>query len=292
MPDIDAYRAKLDAILASVDRLSDAQLRAAVAALNDARSAIIDRLVAAAKGGNTYSATVLTSLIADMQRIAAEYERRLGQSMEGALRRAWNLGAATLPDAWDAAGIGETFRIGLDTRLLDIASQLTADLVRDVSQNFITTVSREIRMGALGALSVNETIRRVRALLSTQPDRITARFGPILSQAERIVRTEIMRAYSLANEARLRQASEMVPGLRKYWLATPDARTRDTHIAAWHRYQPGGSVGPIPVKDDFIVGGFPAAYPYDPRLPARESINCRCRSATWHPDWFSKEEAA
>lgn len=292
MPDFDAYAAKIDAILASVDRLSDAQLRAALAALNDARAGIIDRLVAAAAGGNTYSATVLATLITDVQRIGAEYELRLGQSMEGALRRAWDIGASTLPDAWTAAGIGETFRIGLDTRLLDIASQLTADLVRDVSQNFITLVSREIRLGALGALSVQETMRRVRALLATQPDRLNGRFGPILSQAERIVRTEIMRAYSLANEARTRQAAEIVPGLRKYWLATPDPRTRDTHMAAWMRYRPGGSVGPIPVKDDFIVGGFKAAYPYDPRLPARESINCRCRSVSWHPDWFSKEEAA
>lgn len=292
MADLEAYQAKLDAILASVDRLTADQMRLAIAALNDARSALLERMVAAAQGSSTYSATVLSSLLADVQRIGVEYDAQLRRHITDALRKSWALGEQAIPDAWLAAGIGETFRIGLDSRLLDIATQMTADLVKDVSQSFVTLASREIRLGVLGALSVDETIQRVRRLLLTQPARLTGRLGPVFLQSERIVRTEIMRAYSLANEARTRQAADMVPGLRKYWMATPDLRTRESHLKAWLRYQPGGTQGPIPINEDFMVGGWPAKYPFDPRLPAAETVNCRCRSVTWHPDWFSAREAA
>lgn len=291
MVDLAAYQAKLDAILASVDRLSDAEIRYAIAALKDARQAIVERMVDAARGQNTYSATVLQSLLNEVNRIGVEYDARLRRHMTAALRDVGDLGASAIPDSWAAGGIGTSFKLGLDTRLLDIASQITADLIRGVSQSFIDGVSREIRLGALGALDVNETMKRVRALLATQPGRFAEKLGPIALQAERIVRTEIMRVYSLADEARRRQASELVPGLQKYWLATPDKRTRDDHMRAWLRYRPGGTEGPIDVKDDFMVNGERAAYPYDPRLSAKQVVECRCRAATWHPEWFSEEAA-
>lgn len=292
MADFDAYRDRLDAILASVDRLSDTELRFAIAALKDARSELVDRMLAAAQGNSSYTATVLQSLLAEVNRIGIEYDARLRRHMTAALRAAWDLGASAIPDSWQAGGIEVRFTLGLDTRLLDVATQLSADMIRDVSRQFIDGVSRIIRLGVLGASSVQDSITKVRAYLATQPARLTGKLGPLVYQAERIVRTEIMRAYSLADEARRRQAQELVPGLRKYWLATPDARTRPEHLAAWQRYRTGGSVGPIDIKDDFIVGGERAAYPYDPRLSARNLVNCRCRVVSWHPEWDAQEEAA
>lgn len=274
MADFDAYRDRLDAILAAVDRLSDTEIRFAIAVLKDARSELVDRMLAAAGNNSTYTTTVLQSLLVEVNRIGFEYDARLRRHMTDALRQAWDLGASAIPSSWEAGGIEVRFTLGLDTRLLDVASQISADMIRDVSRQFIDGVTREIRLGVLGAASVQATISKVQAYLATQPQRLTGKLGPLVYQAERIVRTEIMRVYSLADEARRRQAKELVPGLRKYWLATPDARTRPDHLSAWARYRPGGIVGPIDIDADFIVGGERAAYPYDPRLSARQIVNC------------------
>jgi uncharacterized protein with gpF-like domain len=56
--------------------------------------------------------------------------------------------------------------------------------------------------------------------------------------------------------------------LLKVWLATSDARTRDTHRTA------NGQA--VEMKELFTVGGYPAKYPGDPQLPSAEVINCRC----------------
>lgn len=59
-------------------------------------------------------------------------------------------------------------------------------------------------------------------------------------------------------------------GLRldKYWIATKDGRTRESHIRA------NGQT--VDLKADFNIGGHLAKYPGDPQLPASEVVNCRC----------------
>lgn len=54
----------------------------------------------------------------------------------------------------------------------------------------------------------------------------------------------------------------------KTWVSRMDSQVRDSHyaahgqtVASWH---------------DFVVGGYRARYPGDPRLPAREVAGCRC----------------
>ena len=64
----------------------------------------------------------------------------------------------------------------------------------------------------------------------------------------------------------------------KEWWATGDNRTRPTHLTAWATYSEGGSIGPIPINEPFIVGGFKLMYPGDGSLgaPLEIIIQCRC----------------
>jgi hypothetical protein len=64
------------------------------------------------------------------------------------------------------------------------------------------------------------------------------------------------------------EAARVELGLGKKWIAVDDERTRPTHAAADGQVVPAGAY--------FTVGGFPALYPGDPRLPVGERINCRC----------------
>jgi hypothetical protein len=67
---------------------------------------------------------------------------------------------------------------------------------------------------------------------------------------------------------------------KKQWLATPDERTRDTHIAADKQKRA--------MVEDFEVGSGFARYPGDHRLPVGERVNCRC---TLLADGFSDTPA-
>jgi hypothetical protein len=79
-------------------------------------------------------------------------------------------------------------------------------------------------------------------------------------RALRIARTEIV------------SASNMGSQMGKYWIPTYDSRTRDTHLAV-------DGQNPKEMDEDFNVGGYPAEYPGDDRLPPEEVINCRCAIA-------------
>lgn len=98
---------------------------------------------------------------------------------------------------------------------------------------------------------------------------ITAKYTEFKNyRALRIARTETTNAINTGTlEAFKAEGVE-----RKVWVAVLDDRTRETHAAVdaeTHR-------SPIPVGDNFNVGGFPAKYPSALSLPAGERINCRC----------------
>ncbi len=101
----------------------------------------------------------------------------------------------------------------------------------------------------------------------------------IAARAETIVRTEMNRVYNLSHHSQQQEMANQVPELRKRWIATADARTRPSHLAAHWRYKDE----PIPVSEPFKVGGARLMYPGDPAGPPNETVNCRCRSITIHP---------
>lgn len=89
---------------------------------------------------------------------------------------------------------------------------------------------------------------------------------------EMIARTETMRASNAGSYHLFRgwKAS------RKEWLGTPDDRIRPSHLEAYENYRQGGTPGPIPLDDYFIVDGKPMLYPGDAAGGAENCVNCRC----------------
>ena len=81
-----------------------------------------------------------------------------------------------------------------------------------------------------------------------------------------IARTETHSAASYANHEV--NASLKIPNQKKRWVATADARTRSTHLAA------NGTE--IDLDEDFIVGGVAMRYTGDILGGAANVINCRC----------------
>ncbi len=133
---------------------------------------------------------------------------------------------------------------------------LAASHVQQI-QSWAPNVGREIyghiTEGIANGESVPKIAKRLRSTVGS-PERSVL-----------IARTETIAATNGANMAGYRIAGVTI---RKEWLATNDARTRDTHRAA--------NTQIVDRDAPFIVGGYQADYPGDPNLPVQERANCRC----------------
>jgi hypothetical protein len=85
----------------------------------------------------------------------------------------------------------------------------------------------------------------------------------------RIARTEIVTA---SNQGAMEGARSTGEPQDKYWIATYDSRTRDTHSVMEEQ-------NPKDIDEDFEVGDYMMDSPGDARGGPEETINCRCTIA-------------
>jgi hypothetical protein len=134
-----------------------------------------------------------------------------------------------------------------------------ARLVRDVAGFTSEEVERIVRVYTAEAIEegwgVPELVQQLESRLTTLSR----------TRAERIARTEILRASNAGSRA---GAVSTGLDLVKEWLSALGDRTRDSHAATNGQRRP--------LAEPYDVGGYPALYPLDPSLPASESIACRC----------------
>lgn len=110
--------------------------------------------------------------------------------------------------------------------------------------------------------SVDGAITRIGNMLGVDPDNP----GALGHRAEAIARTETI---GLSNEVAKKQMADSGVVTHKEWYSIGDERTRDSHAQL-----NGTRIG---FNEEFNVNGTLADGPHDPRLPAEEVINCRCR---------------
>ena len=114
-----------------------------------------------------------------------------------------------------------------------------------------------------------DTLRKAGEDKLTKKDtaaRIRASTGFSAKRALLIARTETTMA---ANIGAFGSAMDSGLNLEKYWIATNDNRTRDSHAEML-------GTKPLPMDEPFDVGGTEMMYPGDPSAPPDEVCNCRC----------------
>lgn len=97
--------------------------------------------------------------------------------------------------------------------------------------------------------------------------RVQEALGVAENRAVTIARTEVVSASNAGSYLGVQSLGEFGPE-QKQWLATGDARTRESHLDA-----DGQTVG---LDEWFTVGGYDLEYPGDPYGPPEEVVNCRC----------------
>jgi hypothetical protein len=133
------------------------------------------------------------------------------------------------------------------------AANRMLDVGRTVWNDVSKTATRAIEQG-LG-----------RDELAAQLRQLSDRFAGY--RADVIARTEVNAAYMNGDYEADLALGEFGP-LEKVWVATSDARTRPTHIAADNQVRA--------FSEPFSVGGVTMMIPHAPGAPAKEVVNCRC----------------
>lgn len=153
-----------------------------------------------------------------------------------------------------------------------IASESTimAELSPKIGQFAVTSMQQSLREAVSVSLTKGDGVAGLMA-------RLEETFGSGMSNYATVARTELLKAYSIAQDESLRQARELGIKFKYKWLAANQpGRTRESHLKMNGKYATHFTEEGDPI---FYVG---ASHGPGPRLlvgadQAAQCVNCRCR---------------
>ncbi|MFZ0789548.1 MAG: ADP-ribosyltransferase [Chromatiaceae bacterium] len=237
-----------------------------------------------------YEQQAETAMLEALESVMATIAKHLGATRTAALVAAGP--ESVSPD--DLAGITPLWSQAVDADLLPVVAEVYQDATGTVHAQLVdvarlpelpavTSLAAEAYLAqatntfeAVGAdlwetarselldgFTAGESIPELR-------DRLRTSAGLTGRTATLVARTQVLDA---SNAGSYDTARVSGLDLLKGWEATPDARTRPSHLAAGTFYQ---GEGMIALTDPFVVGGFSCERPHDPSLPPAERYSCRC----------------
>ncbi len=260
------YAKELNAIAKRYGALEDDTIRDMVDLLRELRIHITAEI-----GTLTdWSIFRLQQTTANIDRMIGQFEQQLNTRLSGSFTGAYQNGAASAIDPFRAAGISNMF-FQPTTSQLNVIVNYSARLVRQITEQMRAKIDTQLRLAVLGGKSPLDAMKAINVQFGLS-ERGTGRqiVGGVGYNAERVVRTEMGRAYNLATYSQAEEAASRIEGLTKSWVATADARTRTSHLEAHRRY----ADNPIDATEPFIVGGEELRYPGDPNGSPEMTINC------------------
>lgn len=234
-----------------VTRLSEEGARALVGRINEARRDISDRLRDLRVAGPSvpFELRLAAQIEAEVQTALAALIQGGSDDIAAILAQSFAGGAAVIPEALAASGLGVSAGAGISPSLLTTLQAANVDLLTEVFDGLASKIGRTVRSSIIGLDASSATIGKVAELLRTSREvrvGLRRRIG-IGFQAEAITRVEVGRAFSAAQHAASVNAGEVIPGLRKRWISR--ARIRGTHVAV----EAETRENPIPVTQRFRV---------------------------------------
>jgi len=225
------------------------------AALRDLRDEIRERLaLLTGAADDPFLVRLVPQMQQEINKALATFTLGANAEVRKRLEEAFDLGGGVTANALTAAGV-PLAAPAISPELLASITAATEDTFAALSGRVSTRIMREVRSAAAALQPASQAITRIEDLLKSAEirRRVKRRIG-FGFQAEAIVRTELGRVYSNAQQAASEQISEAIPDLRKRWVTTLGKRRG--HVAAEERYAVGGTTGPIPVKQRFEVTEF------------------------------------
>jgi len=222
----------------------------------DIRTAIV--------GAEGWEVGFLTSIRDEIGRAIRRFEGRFSALVSGSQDLAWGLGIDGVDKVLTAAEITAIAPILSDAQLI-ILRDFSADLVSGLTADTLAKINNAVSLGVVGARSPYETMKDIDRTLGIE------KVKGVTARAEKIARTEVGRAQSVARQARMEQMAERVPDLKKQWITGINPRETHARMDGQVRW----------VNDPYILNGYRPMEPRDPSLPAKEVVNCNCTSEVY-----------
>ena len=221
----------------------------------------------------------VNAAVDDFQRRAEELMRFYTGRGLTLNRDYWNIAIGDLSKAGSAINIVPV----LSDEILSVTAGMGIELIRNISQDMRSKIVTTLQRAVLGAKTPFETARQLSTIIGP---RGTTGAG---AAAERIVRTEINRAFNTADEL-FRQGAvdtrpENLPVLKKIWVSLDDARVRPAHQAMHKVVVDADDTFTVPIMKTvngvaIRVGSEQMDNPLDPSASPGNTINCRCTTLT------------
>lgn len=225
---------------------------------------------------DSFGAYRLQQTLSAIDAYLAGFEQSARATIGAAITDAWDAGQTLLPQLATAAGL-RVNTYWLSSNLLDSLKEFAWGKITAVKNDTAAAIRAELSLGVLG----QKTPQEVAAAIAGSLERPGV-FASVTARAEVITKTEMGRAFSMANQKSLEAAQETIPELQKMWLhAGHPKRARIYHLRL-HGYT-------LPVREKFLVGNIAMQYPRDPTAPASEVINCGCTHVGWLPEFGTKK---
>ncbi|MHC4109121.1 MAG: hypothetical protein ACYSTY_13660 [Planctomycetota bacterium] len=236
--------------------------------LRAARREIQATLGGAAGAVTEFQAFFLPQQERAVQNALNEFETGATRALNGAAGQSWQAGQDLVDEPIAAGGVRIAAVLPeIDTRQLVAMRTFMTGRIKDISVTVANRINSELGLIAIGAQTPGEAVGKIEGLVEGGRAR-----------AITITRTELGRAFSVANQERLEQARESLPGLKKQWRKSGKLHSRAHHDAI------DGQVREV--EERFVLGnGVPIRFPRDPRAPAAETINCGCEQLPFMETW-------
>ena len=276
MPDSPAYQRAIRAAYRVEHQLYGLETRTIAqikAELELARRSVIATIATAEKGWQIAQAQ---SLLVEIERQLRAWSAVASNIATGQLGEVADLGVEQVMSALRAGGLSLGAGPMISRDFVAVAYQTMPYLITNIGDDVLRRVTSILHMAVLAQRTPLDAMHEIGTLTGKGV------FRSAFERGETIIRTENGRIAQTANYSTLSTLAQDQPGLRKEWSAVVDFRTRPSHAAADGERRD--------VDKPYSVGGHPAMYPHDPRLPAHESIACRCVSVPFDEAWDLSDE--
>lgn len=215
-----------------------------------------------------YQQWYLPQLQTEIRRVLASTAGEAAAVADAGQVAAWRGGSALVDSVMAASGVSAALP-QIDPRQLTAMRSFLTGKVRDITTDAANAINSQLGLVVIGAQTPFDAVKQVSTILKSN----TAR------RATTIVHTELARAYSTANQVRMEQTAELVPGMKKRWVQSGKLQPRLSHAVIHGQEQL--------VDEPFVLegGAVKMMYPHDPTAPARHTINCGCASVPVVPSF-------
>jgi len=259
---------------AASDPLEDEAVRRILGILDELQT----RVVAEIASHPDIPGSQLPALKARIEQLMYQYQASLTTAVHDAQAQQYHAATDAAEQATQTAGLSSGI-VSISDAVLRVAQAHSASEIRGVTEQQLRAINRELSQAVLGGRTWPELLKNIGTNLNGP-----SVFGTMRTRVETIVRTESANIFNWTFQGRGNQLATQLPGLRKVWVHRHGMGTAILPGAKGHKgvYTPrpahldldGRS---IPWEQEFMVNGWPAAGPHDPKLPAGEVVNCGCR---------------